>query len=428
MMKGMAVVGVCVSLALSGWAVEKAGFVKVEWSEKDGEKWTVEGLADRETGRPMAKDTVFSIMSNTKPVMSVLALTFVEEGKISLDDPVAKYLPEYADIKVKGEKPKNTLTLRHLLTHLSGLPYGAAAPGRMKDRTSLREMAKIGAEKGLSREPGTCYAYCGLGFSVMGAVLEQVTGRTVPDLMKERIFDPLGMTETTFYPNEELLKRIAVPYYYPPKGGQPVRWWFDERWSLPLGDTTRTPLLAGGLFSTTGDYLKFSQMMVLRGVGLNGRRILSEKTFADYILTRQTPPDDKVNASFDVHFNKDHTGGSKGGLLATGADWNWGNRSCRLTFRAKSPYAPKGMKSELDATGFGGKKTTFVVSEVKVADGKASCLVSNNEDRHGIGEVKLIVNGKKVAEQRVGLAIGEAKRVEFTYAAKPDDKVEFKVK
>ena len=114
----------------------KRGFVMVEWSEKDGEKWTVEGLADRESGRPMARDTVFAICSNTKPVTSVLVLTFVEEGLINLDDPVSKYFPEFADIKIKGRPPKRPILLRYLITHLSGLQYAAKDGERKSDMMS----------------------------------------------------------------------------------------------------------------------------------------------------------------------------------------------------------------------------------------------------------------------------------------------------
>ena len=403
------------------------GFVKVEWSEKGGETWTVQGLADREANRPMTKDTVFAICSNTKPVTSVLVLTLVEEGKLDLDDPVSKYFPEFAEIKFKGQPPKSPITLRQLVTHLSGLQYSASRPGRNADMIPYREAVAFAVEKGLRKEPGESYQYCGLGFQVMGAVIEKVTGRKVSELMKERIFDPLEMKDTTFYPDAAMLARTAIPYHYPPKGGAPLRYEFTNRWTAPLDNPDRTALLSGGLFSTAGDYLKFSQMIVRKGVGLNGRRILSEKMFDDYLFKRQTPPGDKANSSFDIGFNKDHTGGGKGGLFATMAQWNWSDKSCVVTFRAKSPYAPKGVKSDLDASGFDGKKTTFVISETKVAEGRASCLVSNNEDRHGTGVVKLLVNGKVSAKKRVALQIGESKRIDFPCTVQPTDKVEFKV-
>ncbi len=429
----------CAALAVAAlgivpasWADEPAkeyrpGSVRVHWSEKEGETWVVEGLADRESGRPMARDTVFAICSNTKPITSVLALTFVEEGLINLDDPVSKYLPEFADIKYKGRPPKRPIILRHLLTHLSGLPYSAHAEGRKSDMLSYQEQVKFALEKGLRSEPGEKYQYCGLGFQVMGAVLEKVTGRKVTDLMKERIFDPLGMTESTFYPSAQMLERLAVPYYYPLKGGAPVRYDISNRWTPPMDNTARTAMLSGGLFCTVGDYLKFSQLIALKGVGANGKRILSEKTVNDYLLTRQTPLGDKVDSSFDIGFNKNHTGGGKGGLFATSAKWNWAERSCSVNFRAKSPYPPKGMKAAIDASGFGGKKTSFVVSEEKVSGGKASCRVGNNEDRHGVATVSLVVNGKVVDSKRVELAIGESKSVEFAHEAKPGDRVTFKI-
>lgn len=412
-------------IAGTAWAEPaKPGFVKVEWSEKEGEKWTVEGLADRESGRPMATNTVFAICSNTKTIASVLVLTFVEEGVLDLDDPVSRYFPQFAEIKYKGKPPKRPITLRHLITHLSGLQYGVAAEGRSKDHTSYLEKVDLAVAKGLRKEPGEGYQYCGLGFQVMGAILEKVTGRKAPDLLKERILDPLGMTETTFYPDEAMIARTAIPYYYPPKGGDPVRYNFSERYTEPLGDPTRTAFLSGGLMSTVGDFLKFSQMLVRKGVGPNGKRILSERMFDEYLFKRQTPPGDKADASFDIGFNKDHTGGGKGGLFATNAKWNWAERSCEITFRAKSPYAPKGMKSALDASGFDGKKTRFVVSDVKREGGRVSCLVSNNEDRHGTGVVRLVVNGKTVGKKKVALAIGESKRVEFRHVVQDGDKVE----
>ena len=145
------------------------------------------------------------------------------------------------------------------------------------------------------------------------------------------------------------------------------------------------------------------------------------------MLHIQTPPGDATDASFDVHFNKTHTGGGKGGLFATDANWDWENHRCKVIFRAKSPYAPQGVKSKLDATGFGGQKTVFGISDQKVKAGKASCLVSNNDDRHGIATIELWVNGKAVGARKVELAIGEAKRAEFDFAVNPNDRLEFKL-
>ena len=411
--------------------VEDADFVAVEWSEKTGEKWSCLGLADRSTGRPMTNDTVFAICSNTKPIASVLALTFVEEGLIDLDDPVSKYFPEFANITCKGKPPKRPVTLRHLITHLSGLAYRMEDPVRKEDMCSYRDCVDYAVRKGLRKEPGESYQYCGLGFQVMGAVLEKVSGKTVTDLMEDRIFGPLEMNDTTFYPDAAMLSRLAIPYYFPPKGGTPVAYGLENRWTLPLDSRRRTALLSESLLSTAGDYLKFSQMLIRKGLGMNGRRILSEKTFDDYLLKRQTPAGDKVDMTFDIYFededikSDDHTA-EKGGLFATNAKWNWEKGMCRIVFRAKSPYAPPGDESALDATGFGGKQTTFEISETLVKAGKATCFVSNNEDRHGIGFVELLVNGKPVGRTRVELAIGEAKRIELPCAAAESDKVEFR--
>lgn len=406
------------------------GFVEVNWSEAAGETWTVKGLADFETRRPMARDTVFSICSNTKPITSVLVLTFVEEGVLDLDDPVARYLPEFASIEVRGENrpPKRPVTLRHLLTHLSGLKFEVSNPGVKSDMTPYLDQVKLAVEAGLGIDPGESYRYTSLGFQMIGAILEKVTGRKASDLMRERIFEPLGMSDTTFYPGAALTARLAQPYYYPPDGATPIRYGVDGRFTTPLDNPSRTAMLSGGLFSTVGDYLKFSQMMVRKGIGLNGRRILLEKTFDDYLLRRQTPLGDKVDASFDVHFNHDHTSGSKGGLFATDAEWNWKSRCCRVTFRAMSPYAPEGLKSSLDARGFGGEKTVFRISEKKIVDGLVGCVVCNDDDRHGVATVELVVNGVAVESKRVDLSIGESKRVEFVHVVGSDAKIELRLK
>ena len=350
--KRMVAMGV---VALAGCVFAAAdntrGFVKVEWSLKTGEKWEVKGLADREAGRPMATNTIFAICSNTKPITSVLVMTFVEEGKINLDDPVSKYFPEFADIKFndkykgpkkKGDKPEHPILLRHLISHLSGLCYSARTDTHKPDMVSLEDQVKFAVKKGVNSEPGEGYRYNGLGFSVMGAILEKITGKKVDVLMQERVFDPLGMNDTTFYPSAEQMARAAVVYSYPKDGGTPERVGF-KRFSEPLDNRARTPMLAGGLFSTAVDYLKFEQMLALKGVGLNGKRILKEETFNKYLATRQTPPGDKVDASFDIHFNKEHTGGHKGGLYGTSAWEDWEKKTCRVLFRAIAAKKPKEM-------------------------------------------------------------------------------------
>ena len=324
------------------------GYVKVEWSQKTGEKWEVKGLADRETGRPMATNTIFAICSNTKPITSVLALTFVEEGKLNLDDPVPKYFPEFADIrfnskykgaKKEGDKPERPILLRHLITHLSGLWYSARTPAHNPDMVPIADQVKFAVEKGVSQEPGEKYVYNGLGFMVMGAILEKISGKKVDVLMQERVFDPLGMNDTTFYPSAEQVARAAVVYHYPKDGGTPKKFGF-RIFSEPLDNHARTPMLAGGLFSTAGDYLKFMQMLAFKGVGLNGKRILKEETFDRYLATRQTPPGDKVDDSFDIHFNKKHTGGHKGGLYGTSASADWAQKSCSVSFKAIASKIP----------------------------------------------------------------------------------------
>ena len=145
------------------------------------------------------------------------------------------------------------------------------------------------------------------------------------------------------------MARAAVVYHYPKDGGTPKKVGFMI-FSEPLDNRARTPMLAGGLFSTAGDYLKFEQMLALKGVGLNGRRILKEETFDKYLATRQTPPGDKRDTSFDIHFNKAHTGGRKGGLYGTSASADWAQKTCEVSFKAVAAKIPNEMSSSFSKT------------------------------------------------------------------------------
>ena len=183
--------------------------------------------------------------------------------------------------------------------------------------------------------------------------------------------------------------------------------------TLPLDSPARVPAAAGGLFATAEDFLKFSQMIALKGVGINGRRILSEKTFENEFLRRQTPPSDPANKSFDITFNDDGVSGYKGGAHGTHCLWNWGEKSCCVTFVAKAPRPKGNAKAAIDATGFDGGRATFACSDVSRKGDVVSVKVANVDDRHGANRVVLRSGGKVVASKRVERRIREAKTVRF---------------
>ncbi len=226
----------------------------------------------------MNDQTLFRIYSMTKPIVSVATMSMVEDGLIAIEDPVSKYIPEFSNMTVIDEATgditpaKNEMTVQDLLTHESGLIYGIFDPqsdlgrqyfgaGSLRFDITALELAQNLAALPLRFEPGTKWHYS-RSTDVLGAVIEVAAGKPLDALLKERIFDPLGMDETTFYVDGSKADRIANPIH-----GE-----MDD----PLNVR---PMLSGGggLHSTTEDYVRFAHML-LNGGEYNGERIISEAT------------------------------------------------------------------------------------------------------------------------------------------------------
>jgi CubicO group peptidase (beta-lactamase class C family) len=238
----------------------------------------------------MEKDTICRIYSMSKIVTSVAVLALLEEARFRLDDPIGDTLPELARMKVltggTAEKPlladaKSPITIRHLLTHTSGLTYDFGDGTIDKifrevkpfEASSMGEFLERVSRLPLAHEPGERFTY-GVSTDVLGALVEKVSGRSLADFMEERIWRPLGMKDTGFGVPESKRGRLAKVYEKSPDGGlRPVKWLLDEE------PVPRPKLLSGGggLFSTTGDYARFMQML-LNGGELDGVRVLSPKT------------------------------------------------------------------------------------------------------------------------------------------------------
>ena len=233
------------------------------------------GLADIAGSRPMTTDALFWIASMTKPITSTAILMLQDEGKLNVNDPVAKYLPEFAALKTPSGQPAN-LTIRQLLTHTSGLAdLRAAATAKAK---TLRELVAIFLTEPMQFEPGSTWRYTSSGFDVAGLIVEVVSGQPFEDFLQQHLFDPLGMTDTTFYPSEAQRQRLAHAYRANPATGE---------YSLLTGLGPNGPIPTkgeavphggGGLFSTAGDYARFCQML-LGGGTFNGRRYLSPAAY-----------------------------------------------------------------------------------------------------------------------------------------------------
>jgi CubicO group peptidase (beta-lactamase class C family) len=225
------------------------------------------GMADVEKKEPMKPDAIFWIASMTKPVTATAILILQQEGKLSVDDPVTKYVPELGELKGADGKPA-VVTLKHLLTHTSGMLL-EAPPGVLRSAHSLSDLIPAYAKAPLRFEPGTKWEYCQAGINSLGRVVEVVSGKTLSEFCAERIFQPLGMKETTFYPTLQQAERIATAYR---KTG-------DELTAAPRAVTKSDhfPAANGGLYSTASDYGRFCQMLLNDGT-LDGRQILKPKS------------------------------------------------------------------------------------------------------------------------------------------------------
>lgn len=219
------------------------------------------GMADIDQGQAMAKDSIFWIASMTKPVTATAVMMMAEEGKLSVDDPVSKHLPEFARLKDGSGNPVS-ITIRQCLTHSAGLSEVSGA--ETENIKTLAELMPAIINKPVQFAPGTEWRYCQTGINTAARIVEVVSGKSFPDFLDERLFRPLGMKDTTFYPTKDQLPRIACSYLKGADGKlqkTPIRFLGEKS----ITDRNRYPLANGGLFSTAGDYLKFSRMILNHG-------------------------------------------------------------------------------------------------------------------------------------------------------------------
>jgi CubicO group peptidase (beta-lactamase class C family) len=251
------------------------------------------GVQNLETKQPIAKDTIFRIASMTKPIIGVAMMMLWEEGKWSLDDPVAKHIPEFASLKVStptGEVPQTRpMTMRQLMSHTAGFDVsGGYAKMNITDRDQpLQAMIDKLAKLPLAVQPGTDWRY-GPSVDIQGYIVEKLSGQTLDVFLKNRIFDPLGMKDTGFWVEESKKGRVTNVHTY----GDNKKIKTLERQS----DPTRRPAFlsgGGGLLSTTEDYRRFAQML-LSGGDANARRLLKKST-VELMRTNVLEPGVKVD-------------------------------------------------------------------------------------------------------------------------------------
>lgn len=304
---------------------EIAGAVTVVFTKDKVVHLESTGHADLAARRTMAPDSLFWIASMTKPITGVAVLMLQDDGKLNIADPVAKYIPEFASLKTPSGQPAN-LTITQILTHTSGLGE-AAGPAAANART-LAELVPLWLKAPMRFEPGTEWRYCQSGINLAGRIVEVVSGMTFDVFLQRRLFDPLGMKDTTFYPTDAQRARLATAYSKNKDTGalQPVppREGYGLRRHPPQGN--------GGLYSTPNDYTRFGQLLLARGT-LDGKRILSEK--ACEVLT-------------SVHTGELPTGFLQSEAFGShGADYGWGIGTCIL----KVPH--DGVAAMLSPNSFG---------------------------------------------------------------------------
>ena len=258
------------------------------------------GYANMETKRAISLDDAYMQCSQTKGFCGVTIAILVEEGKLNLDDPVSKYLPEFGTLWVQESESngvrrlvqaKNVLTVRMVMNHTGGFPFelsNAKEMGGWSRRMPLRSVAATAASQPLMFEPGTQVKYSNVGIDIGATVVEVITGKRWEAFLKERVLDPLGMKSSSFWPTDRQLDgKIEL---YDVKGGAPAKWQKQADWmQRPYNDDRVFSSAGAGLWTTAADQYKFYKMLMNLGVGDNGVRILKEETVKD-ILAKSTRP------------------------------------------------------------------------------------------------------------------------------------------
>ena len=262
------------------------------------------GFADLSARTPMRQDSIFWIASQSKPITATALMMLVDEGKVKLDDPVEKYLPEFKNQWLIVEqdkdhtllkKPKQPITVRNILSHTSGMPFKSEVEHPTLDLLPLRTGVRSYAMTPLQFEPGSKYQYSNAGINTAGRIIEIVSGVPYEDFLDQRLFRPLGMKDTTFWPSSEQITRLAKSYR-PNQDRTGLEEITVTQLDYPLSDRKRQPMPAGGLFSTAGDLAHFCGM-ILNGGLYKGKRYLSESAISE-MTSRQT--DDSLKENYGL--------------------------------------------------------------------------------------------------------------------------------
>lgn len=304
------------------------------------------GYADVAAKRAITPDDVFMQCSQTKGFCGVTIAKLIEDGLINLDDPVSRYLPEFATLWILNSetngirtliKAKNALTIRMCLNHTGGFPFeicakqGDVRGGGWSGGAPIRQTAVIAASSPILFEPGTQVQYSNTGIDVAAAVVEAVTGLKWDEYLKINVLDPLGMKATSFKPTDEQLETL-VELYDCVQGGPATYRREVNLQQRPYNDDHVFPSAGAGLWTTVNDQLKFYKMLMNLGVGENGVRILKEETVKKYLAVSSRPagfPGYSLGLFAPVKDGEDEWFGH-GGAWGTNCMVNWHKRELKL--------------------------------------------------------------------------------------------------
>jgi len=308
------------------------------------------GSADIASAKPMQADTLFWIASQSKPITAAALMMLVDERKVKLDDPVEDYLPEFRGQMVAVERdqdhvllrrPKHPITVKNILTHTSGLPFSSALEGPL-DRFPLVARVKSYAMMPLDFEPDTKFQYSNAGINTAARIIEVLASMPFEQFLGERLFRPLDMKDTTFWPSEDQVARLAKSYKATADKHGLEETTIDQL-HYPLTERNeRFPMPAGGLFSTAHDIACFYRML-LNGGALDGKRYLSEEAVKT-MTSRQTPAELKEAYGFGLFIEPDIFG--HGGAYSTNTIANAKNGLVLVWLVQHASFAGEGDKAQ----------------------------------------------------------------------------------
>lgn len=304
------------------------------------------GFANVEKKRPIRLDNVYMQCSQTKGFCGVTIAKLVEEGKISLDDPVSKYLPEFKELWVQDSdkdgvktlhKAKNVLTVRMVLNHTGGFPFEISAKrsdvrgGGWSGGAPIRQVASVAAASPLMFEPGTQVLYSNTGIDIGAAIVEVVTGMKWENYLKKEVLDPLGMKSSWFWPSNKQLKK-QVEMYDIHEGASATYRLENSQQQRPYNDGHVFASAGAGLWTNAKDQLKFYKMLMNLGLGDNGVRILKEETVKS-ILALSTRPAELGGYSLGLNApvkDGENEWFGHGGAWGTNCMVNWHKKQLKL--------------------------------------------------------------------------------------------------